>query len=81
MKQLVDLRFSYREIKSMVDLVVLEREEQLESLTIAVVDCSPEALNILYRQLGILSRISSKTILLDDLAAAPSPRSGWPAST
>ena len=44
MKELVELRFSYREIKSMVDLVVLEREEQLESLSIAVVDCSPEAL-------------------------------------
>ncbi len=73
-KQLIELRFSYREIKSMVDLVVLEREEQLESLTIAVVDCSPEALSILYRQLGILSRISSKTILLDDLAGGPEPQ-------
>ncbi len=73
-KQLIELRFSYREIKSMVDLVVLEREEQLESLTIAVVDCSPEALSILYRQLGILSRISSKTILLDDLAAGAEPQ-------
>ena len=71
--QLVDLRFSYREIKSMVDLVVLEREEQLENLSIAVVDCSPEALNILYRQLGILSRINGRTILLDDLAAGAEP--------
>ena len=72
-KELVDLRFSYREIKSMVDLVVLEREEQLESLSIAVVDCSPEALSILYRQLGILSRINSKTILLADLVSSAEP--------
>jgi DNA-binding transcriptional regulator YhcF (GntR family) len=71
--QLVELRFSYREIKSMVDLVVMEREEQLENLSIAVVDCSPEALNILYRQLGILSRIHGRTLLLDDLAAAGEP--------
>ena len=33
---------------------VPEREEQLEHLKIAVVDCSPEALNMLYRQLWIL---------------------------
>ena len=72
-KELVDLRFSYREIKSMVNLVVLEREEQLESLSIAVVDCSPEALSILYRQLGILSRINSKTILLADLVSSAEP--------
>ena len=73
MNELVELRFSYREIKSMVDLVVLEREEQLESLSIAVVDCSPEALAILYRQLGILSRINSRTILLGDLASSGEP--------
>ena len=65
----------------MVDLVVMEREERLENLSIAVVDCSPEALSILYRQLGILSRINSRTILLGDLAARASPRNGWRAST
>jgi DNA-binding transcriptional regulator YhcF (GntR family) len=73
-KELIDLRFTHREIDSMVDLVLLEREEQLESLCIAVVDCSPEALNILHRQLAILSRLNLKTFLLDDLAAVADPQ-------
>jgi DNA-binding transcriptional regulator YhcF (GntR family) len=67
--ELAAMRFTHREIKSMVDLVVLEREEQLDSLSVAVVDCNPEALNLLYRQLGILARINIKPILLDDLSA------------
>jgi len=73
LNELASLRFSYREIKSMVDLAVLEREEHLESLRIALIDCSPEALCILCRQLEILSRIQSKTFLLDELASDPEP--------
>lgn len=74
LNELGTLRFSYREIKSMVDLVVLEREEQLENLNIAVVDCSPETLNILCHQVGILARIRGKSQLLDELASAAKPR-------
>lgn len=65
------LRFSFREIKSIVDLVLLEREERTEHFHAAAVDCSPEALKMFCRQLGFLSRIRIHTFLLDDLAQAP----------
>jgi DNA-binding transcriptional regulator YhcF (GntR family) len=71
--ELEAFRFSAREIRNMVDLILLEREEQFENLHIAAVDCSPEALTLFGHQLGLLSRIDIKTILLDDLAAGPDP--------
>jgi DNA-binding transcriptional regulator YhcF (GntR family) len=67
------LRFSLREIKSMVDLVILERETRQEHFHVAAIDCSPEALNLFCRQLKFLSWIPITTILLDDLAAGPAP--------
>jgi DNA-binding transcriptional regulator YhcF (GntR family) len=67
------LRFSSREIKSIVDLVLLEREERTEHSHVAAVDCSPEALKIFCRQLGFLSRIHINTILLDELSRAADP--------
>jgi DNA-binding transcriptional regulator YhcF (GntR family) len=65
------LRFSFREIKSIVDLVLLEREERTEHFHVAAVDCSPEALKIFCRQLGFLSRVHINAILIDDLARSP----------
>ncbi len=67
------LRFSHREIRDMVDLAVREREERLASLAVAAVDCNPEALGIWERQLGLLSRISVRKLLLDELARDPDP--------
>jgi DNA-binding transcriptional regulator YhcF (GntR family) len=64
------LRFSSREIKSIVDLVLLEREERTDRIHVAAVDCSPEGLRLFARQLGFLSRIHIHTLLLDDLARA-----------
>jgi DNA-binding transcriptional regulator YhcF (GntR family) len=69
--ELDNLRFSSREIKSIVDLVLLEREERTEHFHVVAVDCSPEALKIFCRQLGFLSRIHINTILLDELARSP----------
>jgi DNA-binding transcriptional regulator YhcF (GntR family) len=71
--ELTGLQFSYHEIRNMVDLLSLVREEQLENLKIAVVDCSPEALSMLYRQLWILSRIDGAVFLLDDIVSSSEP--------
>jgi DNA-binding transcriptional regulator YhcF (GntR family) len=67
------LRFSLREIKSMVDLAILERETRQELFHLAAIDCSPEALSIFCRQLKFLSWIPITTILLDELVADPNP--------
>ena len=73
--RLLALRFTLREIRDMVDLAVLEREERLAALAVAAVDCNPEALGIWERQLGLLSRVSVRKLLLDDLARDPDPGS------
>jgi DNA-binding transcriptional regulator YhcF (GntR family) len=71
--ELSDLRFSHREMRALIDLLLWDLEHQAERLNIAAVDCSPEALRILARQLGFISRIGIKTILLDELASASGP--------
>ena len=69
--QLTSLSFSPREIRNMVELVLMEREEQSANLHIAIIDCSPEALTLLQRQLSLVLRLDIKTILLDELSAGP----------
>lgn len=71
--RLLRLRFSPREIRDMVDLAVREREERLAALAVAAVDCNPEALGIWERQLGLLSRVSVRKLLLDELVRDPDP--------
>jgi DNA-binding transcriptional regulator YhcF (GntR family) len=71
LNELDGLRFSPREIKSIFDLVLLEREERAEHFHVAALDCSPEALKIFCRQLGFLSRVHIDTILLDELSKSP----------
>jgi DNA-binding transcriptional regulator YhcF (GntR family) len=72
-RELSDLRFSYREIRSMVDLKVLDLEERFENLHVVVVDCSPEALKLFSRQLGFVSHLAIQTVLLSELKAASRP--------
>ena len=67
---LLDLRFTYREIRTLFDLTLMEREARRRQLCIAAVDCNPEALSIFERQLGFLARVVIRKVLLD---AALSP--------
>jgi len=73
LERLVRLRFSPREVRDMMDLAVREHEERLAALAVAAVDCNPEALGIWERQLGLLSRVSVRTLLLDELNRDPHP--------
>ncbi len=73
LERLVRLRFTPREILAMMDLAVREREERLAEIAVAAVDCNPEALDIWERQLGLLSRVSLRKLLLDELTRDPDP--------
>lgn len=64
-----ELRFSYREIRTLVELGIMERERLFDELAIAVVDCNSEALAVFRRQLNVLSHMPVTLILLDDMAA------------
>ena len=73
-RELSDLRFTFQEIRTMVDLIILDVEERFENLNVVVVDCSPEALRLFCRQLGFVSRIGIKSVLLGELAGDPRPQ-------
>uniref|UniRef100_A0A7C3IJJ7 GntR family transcriptional regulator n=1 Tax=Gracilinema caldarium TaxID=215591 RepID=A0A7C3IJJ7_9SPIR len=66
-----NLRFSYREIRTLIELGILEKERMFEELSIAVVDCNPEALAVFRKQLNFLTTMPLTLFLLDDLAASP----------
>jgi DNA-binding transcriptional regulator YhcF (GntR family) len=73
-RELSELRFTYQEIRTMVDLIILDVEERFENLNVVVVDCSPEALRLFCRQLGFVSRIGIKSVLLGEVTGAPRPQ-------
>ncbi|MCX7885992.1 MAG: GntR family transcriptional regulator [Verrucomicrobiae bacterium] len=61
------LKFSAREIRALVDLKLIEKEERQQSLCIAAVDCNPEALAIFERQFAHLYQVKLARVLLDEL--------------
>lgn len=67
------LRFSYREIRTLIDLAILEKENQFEQLNIAAIDCNPESLSIFQRQLGFISQMALTKFLLADLLHNSAP--------
>jgi DNA-binding transcriptional regulator YhcF (GntR family) len=69
--QLVKLKFSYQEIRIFFDLRLLGREEALQNLAIATVDCNPEALAIYEKQIFVIPYVHNAKFLLDDLFRDP----------
>jgi len=68
--QLHELRFSYREIRNLVELGILEKEHAFDEFAIAVVDCNPEALAVFQKQVQLLSHLPVTLFLLDEIAVA-----------
>ncbi len=69
------MRFSNREIRTLMDLRLLELEERLRNFAVAGVDCTPESLAVLERQIGGLTRAQVARFLLDDLRDMRDPES------
>ncbi|QUI22596.1 GntR family transcriptional regulator [Vallitalea pronyensis] len=70
-KELEKMQFSFHEMKLFFDLMVMEREKQLEGIPIATVDCNPEALTIFKNQIGYISKVEITRFLLEDLIKLP----------
>jgi DNA-binding transcriptional regulator YhcF (GntR family) len=49
--EMEQLAFSPKDIRIFMDLKLREREEQIRQVTVAAVDCSPEPLSVMYRQI------------------------------
>jgi len=63
------LNFTHKEISTMLQLLIMERQRKLLSFHIATVDCNPEALSIFETQLQHISSIQIHNFLLDDILA------------
>jgi len=65
--QLGRLKFSAQDIRMFFDLRLLGREDTLRNLSVAAVDCNPETLMIIERQLLLIPNVNLAKIDLDDL--------------
>lgn len=71
--RLENMRFSYREVRNLIELKIIEREERRENFFIAAVDCNPEALSIYEKQLAFIASVRVVKVLLDGLTRDPAP--------
>ncbi|MBC7362649.1 MAG: GntR family transcriptional regulator [Candidatus Aminicenantes bacterium] len=69
--ELRGMNFSFQEIRTFVELKIIEREEKLENFNVAMIDCNPESLAIFERQLTFLKRVKVARFLLDEIVADP----------
>ncbi|TVR06557.1 MAG: GntR family transcriptional regulator, partial [Spirochaetaceae bacterium] len=70
---MLELEFSLEEIRTYVQVKLLEREQQLREFNLAGIDCNPEAMAIYENQLLYVSRSWMHKILLSELKAHPTP--------
>lgn len=67
LSSLEKLNFSHKEISTMLQLLMMEKQRKLLSFHIAAVDCNPEALSIFEIQLQHISSIQIHKFLLDEI--------------
>jgi DNA-binding transcriptional regulator YhcF (GntR family) len=67
------LAFSPKDIRIFLDLKLREREEQIRQVTVAAVDCSPEALSVMYRQIVEMPHTEVSKYLLEEVLETPNP--------
>ncbi len=64
-------KFSHKEISTLFNLVMMERERLLEKLKVAFVDCNPEGLSIFRDQLSYITKSPIDLYLLDEIYRYP----------
>ena len=73
MNQLEELEFTNYEIKIFLDIMILEREKNIKNISIATIDCNPEALDIFKVQLSYIKNVVITRFLLNDLKRSMEP--------
>jgi DNA-binding transcriptional regulator YhcF (GntR family) len=71
--RLRELSFSPQDIRIFLDLKLREREEGIRNVTVAAVDCSPEALSIMSGQISDLPHTEVYQFLLEKVLETPGP--------
>ena len=69
--ELARLKFSAHDIRIFFDLRLLGREDDLQNVNVAAVDCNPEALGIFERQFQIIPRVNMAKLLLEEVFEDP----------
>ena len=64
---LESMKFTHREIDTLVRIRIMEREMGLNKVKIAAVDCNPEALSIFKKQLSYISNIDINKFLFEEI--------------
>jgi len=67
LSELEGLNFSHREITTFFHLMLMNREQKINSFHIAAVDCNSEALTVFEKQLQYISGTRISKYLLDDV--------------
>jgi hypothetical protein len=66
-----DLSISFQDVKIYLDLKIREREEKGRQITVAAVDCSPEALSGMIKQIRTIPHTEVFNYLLDEVLQSP----------
>jgi DNA-binding transcriptional regulator YhcF (GntR family) len=66
-----ELSFSLNNIRIFLDLKLREREEQVQHVLVAAVDCNPEALSMMCGQIAELPHTEVSKYLLDEVLKSP----------
>jgi DNA-binding MarR family transcriptional regulator len=66
-----ELSFSLTDIRIFLDLKLREREEQVQHIMVAAVDCNPEALSVMCGQIAELPHTEVSAYLLDEVLKSP----------
>jgi DNA-binding transcriptional regulator YhcF (GntR family) len=66
-----ELSFSFNDIRIFLDLKLREREEQIQQVMVAVVDCNPEALSMMCGQIAEFPHTEVNKYLLDEVLKSP----------
>jgi DNA-binding transcriptional regulator YhcF (GntR family) len=71
--KLYDLNFTSKDIRAFMDIRIIERENQHNSIRIAAIDCNPEALEIFKIQISTIKNTHFRMFILDDILKYSQP--------
>lgn len=64
---LFEMGFSFKEYTSLINFCLIEREQSLEKLKVAVIECRKEALIVFERQLAHINNVEFSFFLVDEI--------------
>ena len=67
LSKLESMNFTQREISTLINILINDRDNKYKKVKIATIDCNPEALNIYEEQLGYISQVKTFKYLLDEI--------------